>query len=87
MMTEQYNSIFFDGKNFSEREDVIAIEVALSISINGIPFTVTMQTPGHEMDLTTGLLFTEGIFTDTGLKPNIEIISRNDDGFINSVNV
>lgn len=87
MMVEQYSSILFDGKSFSEREDGIAIEVALSISINGIPFSVTMQTPGHEQDLVIGLLFTEGIFTNPEIKPNIEAVSYNEDGHINLVNV
>lgn len=86
-MTEQHNSIFYNGKDFSGKEDTVAVEVALNISVNEIPFTVTMQTPGNEFDLAIGLLFTEGIFTNQTYRPKIEIISRNEDGHINSINI
>lgn len=87
MKIERYNGVFFNGKEFSEVEDVISIEVALSIAVNHEPFTVTMQTPGSETDLARGLLFTENIFTDKKYKPVVEVISKNEEGHITSVNV
>lgn len=87
METELYNGVFFDGIKFSNIEDFISIEVALSIAVNEIPFTVTMQTPGNEFDLACGLLFTENIFKDQKHKPKIEVTSKNSDGFISSINV
>ena len=87
MKIETYNSIFFDGKTSSNVEDAISVEVALSISVNQIPFTVTMQTPGNEMDLALGLLFTENIFRDQEYSPLVEITNRNTEGNSTSVNV
>lgn len=51
----------FDGEVFMPVEDTLTIESALQIYLNGEPFTVTMRTPGHDLELTRGLLFTEGI--------------------------
>src|SRR5687768_15699052 len=41
--------------------EALAGEEALQIKINGRPYTVTMRTPGHDMILATGLLFTERV--------------------------
>ena len=44
----------------------------LQININGKPFTIAMRTPGHDLDLTRGLLFTEGVIKDNDEIENIE---------------
>ncbi len=41
--------------------DPLTIEQALQININGKAFTVVMQTPGDEIDLTLGLLYAEDV--------------------------
>lgn len=87
MEIELYNGVFYNGKEFSDLEDAISIEVPLSIAINEIPFTVTMQTPGNEIDLTRGLLFTENVFRSLSHIPNVKIVSNNEQGFVTSVNV
>lgn len=87
MMIEQYAGVFFNGKESSQVEDFISVEVALSIAVNDVPFTVTMQTPGNETNLVRGLLFTENIYRDLNHKPEIEVTSRNKEGHILSVNV
>lgn len=86
MKIELYNSVFFDGKVFSRNEDAISVEVALSIAVNEIPFTVTMQTPGNELDLARGILFTENIFRDKKVAPVVKVLNINEDGNITSVN-
>lgn len=43
------------------REDSLAGEEPLEIRLNGTPLTVTMRTPGDDLELAAGLLFTEGI--------------------------
>lgn len=87
MAIKLYNGVFYNGKEFSETEDSIAIEVPLSIAVNNVPFTVTMQTPGNEIELAMGLLFTENIYRNDKQLPIIEIISKNKDGYIDSLNV
>lgn len=86
-MVDRYKAVFFDGSGFLSREDAIAVEVPLSIAVNGTPFTITMQTPGRESDLARGLLFTEGVITDTREQPKILITGKNPEGHISSVNV
>jgi FdhD protein len=42
-------------------QDCLVSEEPLEIRVNGEPFTVTMRTPGHDLELAAGLLFTEGV--------------------------
>lgn len=87
MMINRYKAVFYNGTEPSSQEDTISIEVALSIAVNGHPFTVTMQTPGNEKDLARGLLFTEGIVTSQSIQPEIKITGKNSEGHITSLNV
>lgn len=80
-------ALFFNGEHFSRRDDVLAVEVGLSISINQTPFTVTMQTPGNETALAIGLLYTENIFRSKDFIPKIDIIEKDKDGFVTAVNI
>ena len=74
-------------------EDMLAVEEPLEIRVNGAPVTVTMRTPGHDVELAKGFLLTEGIIenadeiakirgdgTETSLKCNrvdVELRKRN----------
>jgi len=45
-----------------EREtDALAVEEPLQIFVQGKPFTITLRSPGQDVALAAGLLFTEGI--------------------------
>lgn len=44
-----------------ERADLLAGEEPLEIRLHGEPFTVTMRTPGHDVDLVAGFLVGEGL--------------------------
>lgn len=87
MSVKLYKGLCYNDRKFSEVNDILAVEVALSIAVNDIPFTVTMQTPGSELELARGLLFTENIIK----APSQELIfyanATNNQGFISSVNV
>jgi len=87
MRVENYDGIFYQDNSFSQVEDKLAVEVALSIAVNQVPFTVTMQTPGNERNLVRGLLFTENIIRDATWVPELEICKRNTTGCIAAVNV
>ncbi len=43
------------------RADVLAGEEPLEIRVHGVPFSVTMRTPGHDFDLVAGFLVSEGV--------------------------
>jgi FdhD protein len=44
-------------------QDALVVESPLIIVLNDEPFTVTMQSPGKELELALGLLITEGILS------------------------
>jgi FdhD protein len=46
------------------RSDTLAVEEPLEIRLNGESYLVTMRTPGNDVDLVHGLLYSEGIITD-----------------------
>jgi FdhD protein len=43
------------------RPDTLAVEEPLEIRVNGKPVTVTMRTPGSDIELAQGFLLTEGV--------------------------
>ncbi len=49
-----------DGK-MRRKEDYLAAEEPLEIRIGDDPLSVTMRTPGHDLELAAGFLFTEGL--------------------------
>jgi FdhD protein len=49
------------GGSSVRRPDTLAVEEPLEIRVNGEPFSVTMRTPGHDLDLVLGFLVAEGV--------------------------
>ena len=75
-------------------QDSLAAEEPLEIRIGGVPITVTMRTPGHDLELAAGFLLTEGIIESTdqiaglhavapenGLKSNVVEVELKDTSF------
>jgi len=53
-------SVWDDGK-VRRQEDYLAAEEPLEIRVGEEPLTVTMRTPGDDLELAAGFLFTEGL--------------------------
>lgn len=49
------------GEPEDRREDVLAVEEPLEIRVAGSAFSITMRTPGHDFELATGFLVSEGV--------------------------
>ncbi|GAB3237174.1 formate dehydrogenase accessory sulfurtransferase FdhD [Mycolicibacterium hippocampi] len=45
------------------RPETLVVEEPLEIRVNGVPLTVTMRTPGSDVELAQGFLLTEGVVT------------------------
>ena len=48
------------------RPETLAVEEPLEIRVNGAPITVTMRTPGSDIELAQGFLLTEGVIGGRG---------------------
>ena len=55
-------SHLYDG-TATERPETLVVEEPLEIRMNGTPLTVTMRTPGSDVELAQGFLLTEGVIT------------------------
>ena len=75
-------------------QDALAAEEPLEIRIGGVPLTVTMRTPGHDLELAAGFLLTEGIIQsaeqiaglraitlENGLRSNVVEVELQDSDF------
>ena len=53
------------GDDVTERRrpDALAVEEPLEIRVGGAAFAVTMRTPGHDVELATGFLVSEGVIS------------------------
>ena len=51
------------GQSPVRAEDTVAVEEPLEIRVGGRPITVTMRTPGHDVELAMGFLVSEGVVT------------------------
>ena len=60
-VTERRRITRVDDGRLVERPDALAVEEPLEIRLDGQPLSVTMRTPGHDLDLALGFLVTEGV--------------------------
>ena len=64
-----------DGK-LSRKDDYLAAEEPLEIRVGDDPLSVTMRTPGHDLELAAGFLFTEGLIPGPGAIRSLEAPSE-----------
>jgi FdhD protein len=77
----------WDDGNFRSLQDSLAAEEPLEIRVGGVPLTVTMRTPGHDLELAAGFLLTEGIVESAGQIAGLSQAPANGNGRSNSVEV
>jgi FdhD protein len=87
MATRNYEGKKFDNNDIDKIVDALTVEEALQININNKPFTVSMRTPGNDIDLVRGLLHAEGVINDIDLIPEISLKKENEKGIVTIVNV
>src|SRR5271170_6361877 len=67
--------------------DYLAAEEPLQILVNGAPLSVTMRTPGHDLELSAGFLLTEGIVDSADQIKGIRAVQDENTGKNNVVEV
>ncbi|MFM9984856.1 MAG: formate dehydrogenase accessory sulfurtransferase FdhD [Flavobacteriales bacterium] len=85
--TRTYKGIRITGDKESNVSDELTVEEALTIFLNDDPLTVTMQTPGNELELARGLLFTEGILKSRTEDFPAKVAETNKSGNITAIRV
>lgn len=69
------------------RQDTLVVEEPMQIRLDGGPLTVTMRTPGDDIDLIHGFLLAEGIVSEREHIREIRYCAGADDDGVNSYNV
>ncbi len=60
----------------SPKEDLVAGEEPLQITLDGCPIAIVMRTPGADLELVTGFLVTEGIISQLSELSRIDLESK-----------
>jgi FdhD protein len=69
------------------RPETLAVEEPLEIRVNGAPITVTMRTPGADVELAQGFLLTEGVIGDRDDVVTVRYCRGAEGGGANTYNV
>ncbi|MDP0491171.1 MAG: formate dehydrogenase accessory sulfurtransferase FdhD [Verrucomicrobiota bacterium JB023] len=67
----------FSEGSFSPCPDEVAGEEPLQITVDGFPVAVVMRTPGHDEELVSGFLLTEGVVGSLGEVRRIDTEDQN----------
>jgi FdhD protein len=70
----------WNGGKAARKEDYLAAEEPLEIRIGENSLSVTMRTPGHDLELAAGFLFTEGLLQSRDQLLKFESASDDDAG-------
>lgn len=86
MSITSYKALLYKGGSYLPVDDILSTEAILNIHINNMPFSITLRTPGNEIELIRGLLFSECIYTNREIDFTTEIVSEKD-GLIETINI
>ena len=75
------------GQAATERAETLVVEEPLEIRVNGSPLSVTMRTPGSDVELAQGFLLTEGVITERGDVATVRYCGAAQQDGTNSYNV
>lgn len=87
MATRKYQGKKFEKDSIRSIEDALTLEEALQVNINGIPFTISMRTPGEDEALVRGLLHSEGVIKEAHYMPQMEVKKENEEGVVTIIDV
>lgn len=87
MATSKYEGLKYRDDQLRKVYDDLTVEEGLRISVNGKPLTVTMRTPGDDIELVHGLLFSEDIYSDTTSPLETILEEENNQGIVTGINV
>lgn len=71
----------------AERPETVVVEEPLEIRVNGSPLTVTMRTPGSDIELAQGFLLTEAVIGHRDDVASARYCRGADNGDLNTYNV
>jgi FdhD protein len=65
----------WDDGELRRKDDYLAAEEPLEIRVGDEPLSVTMRTPGHDLELAAGFLLTEGLIQARSQLTALEVVS------------
>jgi FdhD protein len=86
-LTARRKVLRIDGQRVVSRPDTLAVEEPLEIRVGGSALTVTMRTPGDDMDLAAGFLVSEGVIARTDQLASMRYCAGATDEGVNTYNV
>lgn len=80
LTTRRYQGVKYCADEAHAVLDVLSVEEALQIIVNGTVFTMTMRTPGDDHELVRGLLHSESVLDSPDFHPSITFERHKEDG-------
>lgn len=77
----------FEHGRSVRRPDTLTVEEPLEVRVGGRPLSITMRTPGDDLDLAAGFLVSEGVVARADQVRTIKRCARDGDGEDNVVDV
>jgi FdhD protein len=86
-VTARRRACHLSGDDTVMRPETLAVEEPLEIRVNGTPITVTMRTPGSDIELAQGFLLTEGVIAARDDVLTVRYCRGSGDDGVNTYNV